>query len=260
VPVAVDTAGNLKSDFLLNQSKGEGGYSGVQKFGSNLAVTNASFAAVTAEGGVYPFPTTAQTLRVKAGGNANDTAAGSGARTVTIYGLDGNLAQINETVTLAGALASAATTATFFRVYRAFVTTCGTYGGNNTGNIDIENTTSSQVLARIAAGLGQTQMAVYTIPAGYTGYMRQMWANISDGNTADVRAWYRLSSTTVAAPYSSARLFGNITDAAGDHTYRPQFLSPFAAGTDIWFDAKRITGAGNAQINVMFDIILVPTT
>jgi hypothetical protein len=101
-------------------------------------------------------------------------------------------------------------------------------------------------------------MAIYTIPAGYDGYIRQMWANISDGNTADVRAWYRLSADDVTAPYSAARCFGNISDAAGTVDYMPQFLSGFPEKTDVWFDAKKITGAGNAQVNVMFDITLIP--
>ena len=89
-----------------------------RKFGKNNSVSNASFETIWAGadlGGatVYTFATTAETLRVKAGGNAADTSAGLGAQTILVEGLSATYEEISETVTLAGASASAATTATF---------------------------------------------------------------------------------------------------------------------------------------------------
>lgn len=255
----IDGAGNAVSpDFSLNQSTGNSTYTGVHKFGSNIAVST-SYVLVAAQGGTYPWPTTAQTVRVKSGGNANDTAAGSGARTVTVVGLDQNFVQQSDTLTLAGASASAASTITFIRIFRAFVATCGTYTGSNTGDIQIENTSSAQVLGTLAAGFGQTQLSVYTVPLGYTAYLRNIFCQVSDGNSADVRMFQRLNADTVAAPFRPARIVWAVYDSAGLTDDLPAFMPSFAAKTDIWFDAKKITGSGNAAVSVSYDLTLAPT-
>ena len=58
----------------------------VNKFGRNASV-GTTYVPVTV-GGVYntPQPAAATTLRIKAGGDANDAAAGTGAREVTVVG------------------------------------------------------------------------------------------------------------------------------------------------------------------------------
>lgn len=70
----------------------------VKKFGRNASV-GTSFVPV-ALGGIYrtPTSTSATTLRIKAGGNANDDAAGTGAREVTLEGLDENFELASEAV------------------------------------------------------------------------------------------------------------------------------------------------------------------
>ena len=67
------------SDFLTEVAKGNvAGNSIIHKFGKNIS-TNTSFTPVSI-GGIYQTPQagSATTLRIKSGGNANDTAAGSG--------------------------------------------------------------------------------------------------------------------------------------------------------------------------------------
>ena len=85
------------------------GLSVVHKFGR--ASVGTTYSPVTF-GGVYNTPQVAgaTTLRVKAG-DANDTAAGTGAREVTLIGLDETGAEVTEAVATAGAAASATTTA-----------------------------------------------------------------------------------------------------------------------------------------------------
>jgi hypothetical protein len=54
-------------------------------------------------------------------------------------------------------------------VNRAFITDTGS---TNAGDIDIEAAAAGgTVVARITEGHGQTLMAVYTVPAGKTGYL-----------------------------------------------------------------------------------------
>jgi hypothetical protein len=106
----------------------------IRKFGKNNSVANTAFETVWAGadlGGatVYAFATTAENLRVKAGGNVNDTAAGTGARTIRVTGISDTYTEVTEDITLAGASASASTTALFRAVNRVEVITTGTYGG-----------------------------------------------------------------------------------------------------------------------------------
>ena len=127
----------------------------VAKFGRNESV-GTSFEPV-ALGGVYQTPqaASATTLRIKSGGDSNDTAAGSGARQVTLEGLDENFEEVSETVATNGASASSATTATFTRLYRVYVSESGTYAtlaaGSHVGDIVIENGSGGTDWATISA-------------------------------------------------------------------------------------------------------------
>jgi len=150
------------------------GHSVVHKFGHNEAV-GTSYEAIAA-GGIWRTlqPASATTLRVKAG-NTNDTNGGSGAWEIELQGISATGALITETVTLAGTSASTATTQTFIRLIRFFVTKSGTYGtpsaGSHADAIVIENGAGGTDWGTIPlSGLahGQSQVALYTVPLGYT--------------------------------------------------------------------------------------------
>src|SRR6056300_684819 len=92
-------------EFLIEVQRGNvAGQTMVHKFGKNATVPNGSWAHIS----LTPFDTanfrqSAISMRVKAGGDAADTVAGAGARTVTIQGIDSNFDEASETVDLAGA-------------------------------------------------------------------------------------------------------------------------------------------------------------
>lgn len=65
--------------------------------------------------------------------NANDTAAGTGARTVLITGLDENYNDVTESIILNG-LTGVNTTKQFIRVFKVRVTTAGS-GATAAGDI-----------------------------------------------------------------------------------------------------------------------------
>jgi hypothetical protein len=93
---------------------------------------------------------------------------------VFVQGLDGDCNEVSEEVTLAGA-GTATTTQTFFRVFRAYVS-----GSQEpTGNLNITN--GGTTYARITLGENQTLMALWTVPAGYTGFLDHV--NIATGTT-----------------------------------------------------------------------------
>lgn len=231
----------------------------VHKFGLNL--TTASGDAIWEPGGAYPYLTytgTALAMRVKAGGNAADTAAGTGARTVTIQGLDGAFAIASETVTLDGANASAATTTTFSRVLRAFVTTAGS-GRVNAAAIDIEDSAGGATYARIIAGESQSQLGFLTVPAGYKGFLTQiLLATDVASATATVRVdgFNRAGASTVAAPFTSARIwFTELAMSRENGEVQRHFEEPveFAPLTDIWF--RGTPSVGTPGVSVQFTML-----
>lgn len=144
----------------------------VFKFGFNDAVGTAE-ETIWDEGGVYVYPSSAEQLTVSSS-DVNDTSAGTGARTVQVFGLDGDYAEVDEIVTLNGQTA-VTTVNSYLRVFRMAVLTAGS-GGINAGVIycgtgTVTGGVPDTVYARITEGEGQTLMAVYTVPAGKTGLL-----------------------------------------------------------------------------------------
>lgn len=227
----------------------------VHKFGSNSAV-GASSEDIWTPGGALVWPEAAETVRIKAGGNAADTAAGNGARSVTIEGLDENWDLASETVVTAGASASSPTTITFIRVFRAYVVTVGVYGAANTGAITIENTTSTDDLAQIAAGIGQTEMTHYTIAADKKGYL--LGVNITIGGTdlAAVSMYQRPNADDVTVPFTGAKrlVIRNVTQGAGPIAREVFAPIEFASKTDLWLMG---VSSGTSEVSADYDLILV---
>jgi hypothetical protein len=246
----------ITPDFLIAVARGEvPGHSLVHKYGRNDAVPNGSWAHIS----LLPFTTTsfrqsAAAVRIKAGGNVADTAAGNGARSVFVQGVDSNFAELAEELATAGASASAYTSATFWRIHRTWVGGVGVYGAKNTGAILIEDGTNN--LITVAAGEGQTQYAGWTVPLGKTAYLLSAHVTVDSNKTSNVRCFTRESIDTVAAPMKPSRL-KLFWDGLQQHfvykPYAPEFS--LSAKTDIWFEGY---GDGAvSQISVDFELLIV---
>lgn len=240
-------------------------YSVVHKFGRNDNVST-TFVPI-APGGIYRTPQVsgATTLRVKAG-NANDTAAGSGARKVTLVGIDASGDEVTEEITTNGESAGTASTNSFIRLYRAYVSESGTYAtqsaGSHSAAIVIENSAGTQDWLTINAAdfpHGQSEVGVYTVPNGYTAFVNSIDVNVDSTKTADVLLFKRENILETAAPYTAMRVQYEMTAVQGPVSVRFQApLGPYPAGTDIGFMAKVATTA--AEVDVNFDIILISNT
>jgi hypothetical protein len=243
--------------FLLEVQKGNvAGHSIVHKFGRNDAVPNGTWEMISLLSGTASFLAAASTVRVKAGGDVADTAAGAGAREITVVGIDSTLAEATEAIATAGANASSATTASFWRVYRAYVSAVGTYGVANTGAVTIEATTGPTDLLQIAAEEGQSQHGAYSIPTGKTGYVLGAFLTADASKAADFKVVLRENFTDVVAPMSSYRVhqfWDGILGPASFYGRSPS--NPLAALSDIWFEARG--GGAATEVSVDFDILLV---
>lgn len=234
------------------------GYSAIHKFGMNPACST-SEEDVWGQGGDYQFQTSTSVVRIRAGGNAADTAAGLGARSIRIEGLDGNFNFQTNLLATNGASASLVSTGAFIRVNRAYVVDIGTTAvsataGGNVGDIVVESTATGHAVISILASRGQSQAALYTIPANKTGWLLSASVNVSGNKPTSIYVYRRENADDFTSPYSSRRVIDGFDELQGfaDHPYPiPTILR---AKTDIWFTCKTLSGASVTSVD--FDIVL----
>jgi hypothetical protein len=211
---------------------------------------------ITPTGGVYPFPVDAETLRIKSGGDSNDTALGTGCTEVTLVFLDGSYNEVTEALATAGVSASSATSTAGRRVQRAYVSGAGTVKGANTGDITIENSTTNQILAVIKAEEGESSQMVFTIPANKTGYLRDIRMNSAISMT-DISLYKRESPNLAAAPFGPKRLVQKWTGVEGPLAETYSSFYSFPGKTDLWMAGKKILGTDDARVSAHMDLSIV---
>ena len=244
------------SDYLLDVARNfVGGHKGIHKFGNNPAIGASSTEDIIFQGTIE-WLQAATTVRIKSGGNTNDTAAGSGAQQVIIEGLDEDWNEASETLATNGSSASSATTTTFIRINRAYVGNVGTYSGSNTGSIVIENSAGGTDLMTIEADRGQTQSSAYTIPAGKTGYLTRLQVDSATAKASDVRFFQRRNADDVTTPFTGKRLIQAMVGITGTSVIKFDAYPSYPARTDIWATGTTASG-GAGQVGVDYDLILV---
>jgi hypothetical protein len=247
----------LSNEAEYDQNAGLIGWLSMQrKFGVNETV-GTSYEPIWGNSGAYTFPTTAEGFRVQAGGNINDTSGGTGARTIEITYLDNTWTETIETLTLAGASASASTSKTGYRVNRVRVMTSGTYHGANTGIITIENDVTNQVVAEIPADTGITEQMVYTVPLGKTMYIKHIDISVGASDSCDVHLVSFPNSDDFSAPYDRVkRIEWQIEDFSGIYEDVKTTYLKYEEKTDLIMEAKRVTGSGSARVSAKMDFVL----
>lgn len=161
--------------FELQVSRGQiQGHRNVTVFGFNPDV-DAAQVSVWPLPSLITFPAAAIQMTVSST-SADDTSAGTGARTVVVQGLDANYNEVTETVTMNGQTA-VTMTASLLRVNYAYVRTAGS-GNSAAGDIYIGTGTvtagvPATVYDIIKFDYNNTTTGSYTVPAGYKAYLSQ---------------------------------------------------------------------------------------
>ena len=191
----------------------------------------------------YVFPGSALTMQLVSTG-ASDTAS------ITINGLDANYAIISETLVLNGTT-NVPTTKQYLRI-NSMVISAGS-PTNPVGVVSLSN--SGTIYAQIntavyngtTSSIGQTQMAVFTVPAGYTFYGYRYGAYSSfNGNTANY-------TTYRAVTNSAAGVQKVIVQTPFNTNYEVQrhFPLPYAEKTDLrWQIASSTATAAVVSVNI----------
>jgi len=241
------TVGDIPFYLAVQQGKVPG-YSMVNKFGYNSSIGSGSFETIWETGDDYPWQSSAVTVDVVSD-NANDVhTTGSGARTLRIQGLDSSYNFAEETVNLNGT-STVTTTQTFLRVFRMSVETAGT-SGNNEGTITVTYTGGSDVAATITAGNGQTLMTLYTIPAGYTGYLLSI--NVSSGKDQEMDFKFIQRDNSVTNAAFQTKQFLNVR--GGQTTVIFNAINIIPQKSDIYVSGK---ASSTSSASASFDLLLV---
>lgn len=246
------TRKGLIEPFDLQLGRGQiTGHQPVQIFGYSTAVGSTALGplweGLTLSGGNYTYPSSAGQV-VLVSSSASDTSALS----VQIQGLDANYNLLSETIALNGT-SNVTSVNSYFRINGLFVT-----NGTNVGTITAKIATV--LYAQINAGVGQSQMSIYTVPSGYSFFITYLQANASIGFTSSAYMTYaeynklNLNQTPVGSAalglngYNPFVSTGSVT-LTGQSPFVQIFEIPFTVplyhggGTDIQWQIKASTGS-----------------
>jgi hypothetical protein len=137
-----------------------GGNSARNIFGYNEAI-GTDFIPAWELATAYTYPTAATTMTLRW-----DTA--DAGYTILIKGLDENFDEIQETITLTATPVTQTTQNQYLRINDLVtVATPGGAYGDPDNDINLTNAGNTVTYARIDAGTGKSQAAIYTVPRGY---------------------------------------------------------------------------------------------
>jgi hypothetical protein len=150
----------------------------------------------TAGYGNWPADGTAGVVLVS--DSVNDDANGSGARTVTIRGHDGNSVAVEETVTMDGTTPVAVTSQLFFRVHELEVATSGP-GLANAGKITA-SVGGTDIIA-LQDGHSRSTEGRHHVAAGYTMYLQDAEGSSVGTNKNATFHLFTRNTTVASSPF-----------------------------------------------------------
>lgn len=174
--------------FELQMARGQiPGHSIRNLFGTNPSI-GTSFVTPWENNTALPFLSAEQNLSFVS------TVAGDVDIKILVSGVDQNYAEVSEVVTLLGTL-PVTTTNKFFRINDIL-----TVFGNPAG--DVTASYNAVVYAKIIAGRGKNQAAVFTVPAGHSFYLGRI-----DAFTATANNDTKIMTFRNRVTYSDGRVF-----------------------------------------------------
>lgn len=221
---------------------------GYRALGYNPAV-GATAEGVWGGGGAMNLTMGSGSVKVSSS-SALDTSAGTGARTVRVFGIVAGVATSEDAI-LNGTTAVALTSA-FTRIFRVRVLTVGT-GGTNAGDLYVFTgaatagvpDTATEVYAKALVGTAESHAAIFRVPTGLTGYVMTISGHGGDA-TDPVRIDFFIEENGVA------RSFASIASGWDKALLVPE---PVPAGADVYATAICL-GAGTPEVSACFEIVL----
>lgn len=244
---------NTTEDFGLQVARNQiRGHRIIHIFGFNPDIDSGVEETVWTYGGIYTHLAAPSKLTVSSG-NANDSSAGTGARTVQLVGINGTGSEVFETVTLNGQT-PVETVNTYTEINNMVVMSVGS-GGKNAGQIYAGTGTVTagvpvNVIGHIAVGDNNSQTGHYTIPKGYTGYLTH--GNISTGTTTN---GYVIGKLKLRLPNNIIITAATVTFFSGEVDY--DFKYPVQIPESACVFANSFTTKSDESVSCYFEILLI---
>lgn len=162
-------------------------------------------------------------------------------KNVIITGLDTDYNEITETITLTAA--SGNTSVNSFKRIES-VRMNGTSA--NVGVITVLK--GATTVALMVAGVGQSLMGIYTVPAGYTAYLHQGVMTIQNGGDATGTFYYRVPGDRF--------MVGHTFEVASSE-YHYAFTCPFALPEKSDLDVRAFVRSNNSTVTAAYDLTLI---
>jgi hypothetical protein len=231
--------------FDLQVSRGQiTGHTPLNIFGNTTALGSTAYGplweGLTSAGGAYAYPASAVVMTL-ASSSASDTAV-----TIRVNGLGADFVLQSEDVVLNGTT-NVLTTKSFLRI-----NSMETIVGNAVGAITAVN--GGTTYAKITAGNGNTQMSIYTVPAGYTFYQTYYQADTNTSVTSG--AYVRLRTYVVDNTKNSVITALNQTAFVQNLNLPLQFPFEYPEKHDIQYQLLGAGGAG-AVANIYVGGVLI---
>lgn len=222
------------------------------KFGYNQDVDTASSEVIWAPGGNFTILTTGSTLTITSSSTEDIASTGDGARTLIIYGVDGNRKSQTEVVNMNGT-GNTVTTSTWLGINRVAVASAGD-SQENEGNITITATTGGSTQAYLPSSQGVTQQLIYFTPINAKGLAEWLIlsADKSSGGGNPIVDFYGY----IYSPVSNCKyeVFRERLDTSIQTRVelKPNIPFVFTEGDVFWIEAS--TSANNTIVTGRFSL------
>lgn len=180
--------------------------------------------------------------------DAQDTAAGTGIRTVRASCLDSNLNELDVDMTLDGLNNVVSTETDILHIQKVEATECGSTGWAE-GTVTF--TVQGSVQATITPGRNESILTHLVVPAGQTAYIDRLYMNAGRG--ADVQG-------TLLIREVGSELWKIVRQLIVHNNYQEitlPALGPYPAGTILKITAITISGGGPTEFAGGYDLKLL---
>lgn len=219
-------------------------------FGQNEDVDTAAAEDLWGYGANFVPPTTARIHDIVST-NVNDTSAGTGIRTLKIYGVTANGFE-TENITMNGTT-NVPTSKSYYDIYNIEFLTYGS-GGTNAGQITATAQTDATVTISVEVnGLNTPLRAVRYIPTGYKGYLYDFDSSMNNGVAGSSTTTHLLIRKNGLWVTIGEHILNNNGNSHEKDKFKPPY--EFIAGTWIKLRCTAVTN-NNTIVYGGFNLIL----
>lgn len=226
----------------------QSGVAAVNKFGRNADI-DIGTEDIWGVGGTWAAPATASVVNFVSS-DAADDSAGTGARTISVTGLDSSYDEITETVIMDGTT-PVATANGYWIIHRIIVLTAGS-GGTNAGTITGTSAAAgTPVLISVAIGQGQSQFGIYQVPRNKTLLILDIGASSTTTGTVNISVF--------AKPFGGVfNLKRNYSvNATGSSSVQHEFMPPLKFTEKTIVKLTGTASSNNSDVSADWDGLLI---